>query len=209
MNPPTRNCAINGRKNRAGGECGRGDNGGWYRQADKRTMFVTIRMESLKCRTWARQHDDEVDSFASANPQPPQLHFLFCRRAFPRLPRPQAKPIVPRRTIPHHDTSYSLINPSIQLLAGHIQNASNTLLEPHVPVIVTVRVVSTSVPQHETPGSLLAHPHRLRTWSLLPLSLRRFGQASHLSPATPRLTTTSRFGTLDSWTWSWNPRLRC
>ena len=137
-------------------------------------------------------------------------HFLFCRRAFPRLSRPpQAKPIVPRRTILHHATSYSLIDPSIQPLAGHIQNASNTLLEPYVPVVVTVRVVSPSVPQRETPGSLLAHPHRLRTWSLLPLSPRRFGQPSHLSSATPRLTTTSRFGSLDSWTWSWNPRLRC
>ena len=125
-----------------------------------RKQCLTMRMESLKCRTWAKQHDDEVDSFANANPQPPQAPLPRLQEGFPRLPQPpQAKPIVPRRTILHHDTSYSLINPSIQPLAGHIQNASNTLLEPHVPVVVTVHVVSTSVPQRETPGFLLAHPH--------------------------------------------------
>ena len=89
-----------------------------------------------------------------------RLNSLFRRQTFPRLPRDsyRAKPMVPCRTLLHDDTSYSLISPSTQPLAGHIQNASNTLLEPRVPVVVTVPVVFTSVPQRETPGSLLAHP---------------------------------------------------
>ena len=167
----------------------------------------------LPLRTWAKQHDDEVDSFANANLQPPQAQLPLPQVGFPPPPPrpPQAKPMVPRRILLHHDTSYSLINPSIQLLAGHIQNASNTLLEPHVPVVVTVPVVSTSVTQRETPQSLLAHPHPPPHLvpSPTPAAPRRFGQPSHLSPTTLRLTTTSRFETLDSRTWSWNPRLRC
>ena len=129
---------------------------------------------------------------------------------------PQVKPRVPRRILLHHDTSYSLISPSIQPLAGHIQNTSNTLLEPRVPVVVTVPVVSTSMPQRETPEPLLAHPRsRLHLVSsppvvrLHPLSPRRLGQSSYLPLATLRLTTTPRSGTLYSQRWIWSSRPSC
>ena len=90
-----------------------------------------------------------------------KLDSLFLRRKFLRLPRgpPQAKPIVPRRMLLHADTSHPLVSPATQPLSGHIQNASNTFPEPHVLVVPTVPVVPTSVLQHETLGSLLAHPH--------------------------------------------------
>ena len=158
-------------------------------------------------RTWAKQHDDEVDSVANANPQPPWAQLPLPQVDVPPPPPrpPQAKPIMPRWTLLHDDTSYSLISPSIQPLAGHIQTASNTLLEPRVPVVVTVPVVSTSVPQREAPERLLAHPRLPRhlvssplVVRLLPLSPRRLGQSSYLPLAMPRLTTTSRFGTLYS-----------
>ena len=98
--------------------------------------------------TWAKQLDDEADSIANADPQSPQAQLPLPQVDVPPPPprQPQAKPMVPCRIPLHHDTSYSLISPSIQPLAGHIQTASNTLLEPRVPVVVTVPVVFTSVP---------------------------------------------------------------
>ena len=77
------------------------------------------------------QHDNEVDSSANVNPQLesplPQVD-----NPSPTSLRPRAKPVVPRRTLPHPDTSYPLISPSTQPLAGHILK---TLPEPRVPVV--------------------------------------------------------------------------
>ena len=50
---------------------------------------------------------------------------------------------------------------------------------------------------------------RLSGWSLLPPSARRLSQSSPLTPDMSRPTTTSRVGTLDSRTWSWNPWPSC
>ena len=71
--------------------------------------------------TWAKQHD-EVDSVVNANPQPPWAQLPLPQVDVPLPPPrlPQAKPMVPRRILLHHNTSYSLINPSIQPLVGHI-----------------------------------------------------------------------------------------
>ena len=128
-------------------------------------MFVTTdengKLKMLPLRARAKQQDDGLDSSANANPQPPQARFPLPQVEVPSPPPrpPQAKPMVPRRILPHPDISLPLVSPATQLLAAHIQNALNTLPEPRVPVVPTVPVVSTSVPQHETPGSLLAHPH--------------------------------------------------
>src|SRR5258706_807504 len=62
----------------------------------------------------------------------------------PRFPRWR----VPRRAFPHSHTGHPLVSPATQPLAGHIQNSSNTLPEPRVPVVPTGPVVSTSVLQH-------------------------------------------------------------
>ena len=50
-------------------------------------------------------------------------NFLFRRWTILRLSRgpSQAKQMVPRRMLPHPDTSYSLISPSTRQLAGHIR----------------------------------------------------------------------------------------
>ena len=72
---------------------------------------------------------------------------------------PQAKPIVPHWVLSHPiPVTQSLALPPNRL-RGYIQNASNTLPEPRVPVVPTVPVVSASALQHETPGSLLAHTY--------------------------------------------------
>ena len=115
-------------------------------------MFVTtnengkLRMPPL--RTRAEQHDDEVDS--SANGNPPAASSLIPTSSgggpFASQADPQAKPMVPRRTLPHSGTGHPLVNPATQSFVGHIQNASNTLPEPLVPVIPIVSVASTSVP---------------------------------------------------------------
>jgi hypothetical protein len=132
-------------------------------------MFVTTdekgRLKMLPLRTRAKQHDDEVGSSANANPQPPQAQLLLSQVEVPSPPPrpPQAKPMVPRRILPLPDTVHPLVSLATQPLAGRIQNASNTLLEPRVPTVPMVPVVSTSVLQHETPRTLLAladpHPH--------------------------------------------------
>ncbi len=112
--------------------------------------------------------------------QDPTLSRLRLDSHFTRwTPRrtPKAKPMVPRWTLPHSDTSHPLVSPPTQPLAVHIQNTSKT-----VPVVPTVPVVSTSVLQHEAPGLLLAHPHPpshspARTPAPCP---HRLGQSSHL-----------------------------
>ena len=96
-------------------------------------MFVTTdengKLKMLPIRTWAKQHDDEVDSVANANPQPPQAQLPLPQMDVPPPPprQPQAKPIVLCRIFLHGDTSYLLISPSVQPFAGHIQNTSNAL----------------------------------------------------------------------------------
>ena len=118
----------------------------------------------LPLRARAMHRDDEVDLFADANPQLLRAQLLPQAQvddpSSPRGPSrpPQAKQIVPRRILPHPDTSYPLIRPTTRLFAWHIQNASKTLLESRIPVVPTVLVVSTSVPRRETLGSPLAHP---------------------------------------------------
>jgi hypothetical protein len=128
-------------------------------------MFVTTdekgRLKMLPLRTRAKQHDHEVGLSANANPPPPRAQLLLSQVEVPSPPQrpPQAKPMVPRRILPHPDTVHPLVSLAAQPLAGRIQNASNTLLEPRVPTIPTVPVISTSVLQHETPRTLLADPH--------------------------------------------------
>ena len=80
--PTNANCAITGRPSRKKkgervGESGRDEKRGQYRRDDKRTMPVTTtdengKLKMLPLRTWAKQHDEEVDSVANVNPQPPQ-----------------------------------------------------------------------------------------------------------------------------------------
>ena len=128
-------------------------------------MIVTTdekgELKMIPLRTRAKQHDHQVDLSANANPQPPQAQLLLSQVEVPSPPPrpPQAKPMVPRRILPHPDTSHPLVSSASQPLAGRIQNASNTLLEPRVPTVPAVPVVSTSVLQHGTPRSLLANPH--------------------------------------------------
>ena len=76
------------------GESGRDEISGQYQQADKRKMFVNGKLKMLPLRTWAKQHDDEVDSVANANPQPPQAQLPFPQIDVPPPPppQPQAKP---------------------------------------------------------------------------------------------------------------------
>ena len=162
-----------------------------------------------------------VKSVKSTRLQMPTLSRLKLNpllRRWTFLRPPQANSMVPRRIFPHPDTSYPLISPSIRPHVGHIRNASNTLLEPYVSVVPTVPVISTSMPQHETPGPVLAHPYPrpqfvssrlLPLVRLLLLSPRRLRQSSPPSPATQRPMTTSRIGTSDSRTWSWIPRPSC
>jgi len=118
-----------------------------------------MRKGTLKTR--AKQHDDEVSSSANATPQPPQRQLTLPQVEVPWPPPrpPQAKPMVPRRMLPNPDTSHPLVSPVAHPLAGHVRNASNTLLEPRVPTVPTVPVVSTPVLPHEIPRSLLTDPH--------------------------------------------------
>ena len=175
-----------------------------------------MRMGGLKY-SLAKQHDGEICESTRLQMATLSRLKLYSLRRWTFLRPPQLKPMVPRRIFPHPDTSYPLISLSIQPHMGHIRNASNTLLEPRVPVVPTVPVISTSMPQRETPGPLLAHPHppphfvssRLPLARLLPLSPSQLGQSSRLSPATQRPMTTSRVGALDSRTWSWIPRPSC
>ena len=111
------------------------------------TTNETGGLKMLPLRTRAEQHDDEVDSSANANPQPLQAQFPLPQEEVPSPPRrtPQAKLMGPRWSLPHSNTVYTLVGPATQPLAGHIQNASNTLPEPRVPVIPTIPMVSTSV----------------------------------------------------------------
>ena len=76
------------------GESGRDEISGQYQQADKRKIFVNGKLKMLPLRTWAKQHDDEVDSVANANPQPPQAQLPFPQIDVPPPPppQPQAKP---------------------------------------------------------------------------------------------------------------------
>ena len=82
-------------------------------------------------RTRAKQ-PGEVGSSANADPQPPQIRFPLPQVEVGSPPRQtlQAKPMAPRRTLPHTDTGHPLVSPATQPLAGHIQNASNILPEP-------------------------------------------------------------------------------
>ena len=118
-------------------------------------------LKMIPLRTRAKQHDHQVGSSANANLQPSQAHLPLPQVEVPSPPPrpPQAKPMVPRRILPHPDTSHPLVSSASQPLAGRIQDPSNTLLEPRVPTVPAVPVVSTSVLQHGTPRSLLANPH--------------------------------------------------
>jgi len=128
-------------------------------------MFVTTdakgNLKMFPLRTRAKQHEDEVGSSANANPQPPQpqLPLPQVEVTSPPPRPPQAKPMVPRRILPHPDNSHPLVSPVTHPLAWRVQDVSNTLLEPRVPTVPTVPVVSTSVLPHETPSSLLTDPH--------------------------------------------------
>ena len=95
--PPMQNCAINGRPSRKKkgervGESGRDEKRGQYRRDDKRTMLVTTdengKLKMLPLRTWAKQHDEEVDSVANVNPQPPQAQLPLPQTDIP-LPPPR------------------------------------------------------------------------------------------------------------------------
>ena len=98
----------------------------------------------LPLRARAKRHDDEVGSSANANPQPPQTQFPLPQMEVPSCPLrpPQAKPIDPRRILPHPNTSHLLVSPATQALAGYIQNASSTLPEPTKIYIGKVDVTS-------------------------------------------------------------------
>jgi hypothetical protein len=124
-------------------------------------MFVTTdengRLKMLPLRTRSKQHDDgsrlvckcQPSAASSSTPSSPG------GGSFASPAAPQAKPMVPRRILPHPDTSHPLVSPATQPLAGHIQNASNTLPEPRVPVVPTVPVVSTQCSNTK---------HRVPTW---------------------------------------------
>ena len=76
----------------------------------------------LPHRTQAKQHDDEVDSSANANPRLPQAQF-----SLPQVANPQANLVVPRQALPHSNTGHPLVIPVI-------------------PIVPTVLVASTFVP---------------------------------------------------------------
>ena len=57
--------------------------------------------------TWAKQHDDQVDSSANASPQLHQVQF-----SPPQRRTPQAKPMAPRQTLPHTNTGHPPRYPS-------------------------------------------------------------------------------------------------
>lgn len=116
----------------------------------------------LPLRARAKRHDDEVGSSANANPQSPQAQFPLPQMEVPSPPLrpPQAKPVVPRRILPHPDASHLLVSPATQALAGHIQNASNTLPEPTKIYIRKVDV--TSIPHLLLLSRVICH-RRART----------------------------------------------
>ena len=78
-------------RKRRGRECGRDEKSGQYRWADQRKMFVTTdecgKLKMLPLRTCAKQHDDEVDSVANANPQPSQAQLFLPQVDVPPPPR--------------------------------------------------------------------------------------------------------------------------
>ena len=86
----------------------------------------------LPLRARAMQHGDEVDSSANSNLQLPRPQLPLPQMNDPSPPPrpPQAKQIVPCRIFLRPDSSYLLISPFTQSLAGHIQNASNTFPKP-------------------------------------------------------------------------------
>jgi len=103
-------------------------------------------------RTRAKQHDVEVGLSANANPQPPQLQLPRPQVEVPsRPPRPpQAKPMVPRRILPHPDTSHPLVSPATQPLVGRVHNASNTLLDPRANCAHNYSGIHLSAPTRNT-----------------------------------------------------------
>ena len=113
-----------------------------------------MRMGDLKCSLFGLGQSNQKES---ARLQIPTLsHLKLDSLSLPQvevhpptLRLPQAKPMVPRSILPHPNTSHLLVSPATQPLAGHIQNASNTLPEPRVLVVPTVPVVSPLVLQHE------------------------------------------------------------
>ena len=150
----------------------------------------------LLLRARALQHGDEVDSSANANLQLPQAQLPLLQVDDPsRPPRPpQARQIVPCRILPHPDSSYPITSPSTQPLARHTQNTSNTLPEPRSRVF---QLYPPQCPNVNHQGPRWPTHLRLRIWSLLSRSCfcsrpRYLCQTSHLSPATPRSTTTLR-----------------
>ena len=102
----------------------------------------------------------------------------------PTLLFPQAKPMDPRRILPHPNISHPLVSPATQLTAcgTHSERVEHPS-RAACAVVPTVPVVSTSVLQHETPVSLLADPHPPSHLGssppfmcLLPPTPRRLGQ---------------------------------
>ena len=91
------------------------------------------RLKMLPLRARAMQRDDEVDLSVNSNLQLSQAQLL--PPVDDPSPRPHAKQMVLRRILPHPDTSHPLIRPTTRPFAGHIQNASNTHLEPRMPVV--------------------------------------------------------------------------
>ena len=132
-------------------------------------MFVTTdetgRLKMLPVRTRVTQHDEEVGSSANSSLQLSQIQLLPLPQVDVSSSRlPQVRPIVPRRILPHPDTSHHATQP----LAAHPQNTPNTLVttippKSHVPALPSGPQVSLSAAQHGTQGTLLArpraHPH--------------------------------------------------
>ena len=160
----------------------------------------------LPLRARAMQHDDEVDSSATATLQLPQAQLSLPQVDDPSPPPrpPQAKQMVPGRILPHPDTIYPLISPFTQRLVGHIQNAWNTLPEPRVSRPNGSSGIQPQCPnvKHQVPAGLPTSTFALGLFSLslmrlLPPTPLRLGQSLHLSLVTSRSTTTPRIGTLD------------
>ena len=86
--------------------------GGWERR--QRWLLSTC----LKC-SLAKQHNNEVDSSANANPQAPQAQFPL-EVPSPPGQAPLVKPILPSRILPRSDTSHPLVSLANQPFAGHI-----------------------------------------------------------------------------------------
>jgi hypothetical protein len=134
----------------------------------KEKMFVTTdesgRLKMLPVRARAAHHghghgEEVSSSSANASLQPPPVQLPTPQADVPSPPPlpPRAKPVVPRRILPHPDTSI----PAPQPPAGQPPNASSTSAliaalapELRMPAVPTVPTAPTSVPQHGTQGPI-------------------------------------------------------